>query len=87
MVNEPDAGAPAVTFDAEDFDLAGGLTFVLDVLLSDVHAGETIEMTSTNPGLVHELPAWARGTGNELVASEPDGARRSIASAGANGPH
>lgn len=63
-------------FDAEDLDLAGGLTFVLDVLLSDVHAGETIEITSRNRGLIHELPAWARGTGNELVASEPDGARQ-----------
>ncbi|MFL5791424.1 MAG: ferritin-like domain-containing protein [Actinomycetota bacterium] len=75
MVNEPDTGSPAATFDAEDLDLAGGLTFVLDVLLSDVHAGEMIEITSRNAGLIHELPAWARGTGNELVATEPDGAR------------
>ncbi len=76
MVNEPDTGSPAVAFDAGDLDLAGGLTFVLDVLLSDVHAGETIEITSRNRGLIHELPAWARGTGNELVTSEPDGAGR-----------
>ena len=75
MVNERDTGSPAATFDAEDLDLAGGLTFVLDVLLSDVHAGETIEITSRNAGLIHELPAWARGTGNELVATEADGAR------------
>jgi hypothetical protein len=76
VVNGPDTGAPAARFDAEDLDLAGGLTFVLDVLLSDVRVGETIEITSRNPGLTHELPAWARGTGNELVASEPDGSRR-----------
>ncbi len=64
---------PSATFDAEDLDLAGGLAFVLDVLLSDVGVGDTIEIQSTNAGLAHELPAWARGTGNELVASEPDG--------------
>ena len=32
---------------------------------------------STNPALAHELPAWCRGTGHELVASEADGDRRS----------
>ena len=26
-----------------------------------------------NPALAHELPAWCRGTGHELVAAEPDG--------------
>ena len=30
--------------------------------------GEVLELTSRNPGLAHELPAWCRGTGNELVA-------------------
>ena len=59
---------------------------MLDVLLSDVVSARTIEIASRNPGLVHELPAWCRGTGNELVASEPDGDRRSTASAEASGP-
>ena len=33
---------------------------------------------STNAGLVHELPAWCRGTGHELVASGPDGERHRL---------
>ena len=45
---------PSATFDAEDLDLAGGLAFVLDVLLSDVGVGDTIEIHSTNAGLAHE---------------------------------
>ena len=63
----------AAAFDAEDLDLAGGLAFVLDMLLSDVAAGDEIEVASRNAGLGHELPGGARGTGNELVASDPDG--------------
>ena len=64
---------PAAIFDAEDLDLAGGLAFVLDVLLSDVGVGDTVEIHSRNAGLVHELPGWARGTGNVLIAREPEG--------------
>jgi hypothetical protein len=75
MVREQHGGGEPVTvFDAEDLDLAGGLAFVLDVLLSDVEVGASIEIASRNPGLAHELPAWARGTGNPIEASEPDGA-------------
>lgn len=68
-----DASGHVVHYDAADLDLAGGLMFVLDVLLSDLGEGEVLEIASTNPGLEHELPAWARGTGNELIASESDG--------------
>jgi TusA-related sulfurtransferase len=70
-----DVGEPAAHFDAEDLDLASGLIFALDVCLSDIEVGQVLELSSSNPGLVHELPAWCRGTGHELVASEPDGGR------------
>ncbi|MGH2636386.1 MAG: sulfurtransferase TusA family protein, partial [Actinomycetota bacterium] len=66
---------PAATFDGEDLDLASGLMFALDVCLSDVEVGEVLELSSTNPALAHELPAWCRGTGHDLIASEPDGPR------------
>ena len=55
-----------------------GLMFALDVCLSDIAPGEILELSSANAGLVHELPAWCRGTGHELVASEPDGDRTSV---------
>ena len=73
MVTE--LGDPAARFDGEALDLASGLIFALDVCLSDIEVGEVLELSSTNPGLVHELPAWCRGTGHELVAAEPDGDR------------
>jgi TusA-related sulfurtransferase len=66
---------PAARFDGEDLDLASGLIFALDVCLSDVEVGEVLELSSTNPALAHELPAWCRGTGHELLGSEPDGGR------------
>ena len=71
MVTSP--GEPAASFDAEDLDLASGLIFALDVCLSDIQVGEVLELTSRNPAVNHELPAWCRGTGHRLVATEPDG--------------
>ena len=68
-------GEPAATFDGEDLDLASGLVFALDVCLSDIEVGEVLALTSRSPGLAHELPAWCRGTGHELVGVEPDGDR------------
>ncbi len=52
--------------------------FALDVCLSDIEPGEVLELSSANAGLAHELPAWCRGTGHELVATEPDGDRRPV---------
>jgi len=66
---------PAARFDGESLDLASGLLFALDVCLSDIEVGQVLELSSSNAGLVHELPAWCRGTGHELVSSEPDGDR------------
>ena len=71
MVTSP--AEPAASFDAEDLDLASGLIFALDVCLSDIEVGEVLELTSRNPAVNHELPAWCRGTGHRLVATEPDG--------------
>jgi TusA-related sulfurtransferase len=76
MVKSP--GEPAASFDAEDLDLASGLIFALDVCLSDIEVGEVLELKSRNPAVAHELPAWCRGTGHRLVATEPDGSDRTI---------
>jgi TusA-related sulfurtransferase len=62
-------------YDGADLGLAEGLMFAIDVHLSDLAPGEVLEVSSTNPGLAHELPAWCKGTGHRLVASEPDGDR------------
>jgi TusA-related sulfurtransferase len=62
-------------YDGADLGLAEGLMFAIDVHLSDLAPGEVLEVSSSNPGLAHELPAWCKGTGHRLVASEPDGDR------------
>jgi TusA-related sulfurtransferase len=69
VVNETE---PAARFDGETLGLADGLMFALDVGLSDIEPGQILELASSNPSLAHELPAWCRGTGHELVASGPD---------------
>jgi hypothetical protein len=63
---------PAARFDGGTLGLADGLMFALDVCLSDIGTAEILELASSNPSLSHELPAWCRGTGHELVGSAPD---------------
>jgi hypothetical protein len=48
-------------------DFAGGLMFAIDVCLSDIEPGQVLGVSSTNRGLEFELPAWCRGTGDELL--------------------
>ena len=38
--------------------------------VKDVQVGETIEAFATDPGVMADIPAWCRTTGNELVTLE-----------------
>jgi tRNA 2-thiouridine synthesizing protein A len=38
--------------------------------IKKVNVGELIEATATDPGVLADIPAWARSTGNELVTME-----------------
>lgn len=38
--------------------------------IKDVQLGETIEAFATDPGVMADIPAWCRTTGNELVTLE-----------------
>ena len=75
MVTRDPNEEPAARFDGEDLDLASGLIFALDVCLSDIGVGQVLELSSSNPAIAHELPAWCRGTGHELLEAEPDADR------------
>lgn len=35
--------------------------------------GAVVEATATDPGVLADIPAWARTTGNELISIERDG--------------
>ncbi len=36
--------------------------------MKTVQVGDLVEATATDPGVVADIPAWARSTGNELVS-------------------
>ena len=38
--------------------------------IKEVNIGETLEAFSTDPGVMADVPAWCRSTGNELVTLE-----------------
>jgi tRNA 2-thiouridine synthesizing protein A len=38
--------------------------------IKKVNVGETVAATATDPGVLADIPAWARSTGNELVLME-----------------
>lgn len=38
--------------------------------IKQVEIGETVEAVATDPGVMADLPAWARTSGNEVVSLE-----------------
>jgi TusA-related sulfurtransferase len=38
--------------------------------IKQVQVGELVEAVATDPGVMADIPAWARSTGHELVALE-----------------
>jgi tRNA 2-thiouridine synthesizing protein A len=38
--------------------------------IKEIQAGEIIEAYATDPGVMADIPAWCRTTGNELVVLE-----------------
>ena len=41
--------------------------------IKDVEVGGIIEATATDPGVMADIPAWTKSTGNELVKMEREG--------------
>jgi tRNA 2-thiouridine synthesizing protein A len=42
----------------------------LAVAIKGIALGDTIEAYATDPGVMADIPAWCRTTGNELVTLE-----------------
>jgi tRNA 2-thiouridine synthesizing protein A len=64
-----DPRAPAMTLDLK------GLLCPLPVVkvaqaVKKIAVGDTIEAVATDPGVLADVPAWARTSGNEVVAIE-----------------
>ena len=41
--------------------------------VKDIPVGAIVEATATDPGVLADIPAWARTTGNEVIKMERDG--------------
>ena len=41
--------------------------------IKDVPVGAIIEATATDPGVLADIPSWARTTGNEVIRMEREG--------------
>jgi TusA-related sulfurtransferase len=49
---------------ADDLDLASGLVLLLERMLDRLAEGEELEVTSREPSVSHDLPAWCRFAGH-----------------------
>jgi tRNA 2-thiouridine synthesizing protein A len=41
--------------------------------IKDIPVGGVIEATATDPGVMADIPAWAKSTGNEMMKVEKEG--------------
>ncbi|MEX0788039.1 MAG: sulfurtransferase TusA family protein [Anaerolineales bacterium] len=41
--------------------------------MKEIEIGQILEATATDPGVMADVPAWARSTGHELVSLEKRG--------------
>lgn len=60
---------PAVTLDLKGLLCPMPVVKVSQAVKS-VAVGDIIEAVATDPGVLADIPAWARTTGNELVSME-----------------
>ena len=41
--------------------------------IKNMEVGKVLEATATDPGVLADIPAWAKSTGNELVSIKREG--------------
>jgi tRNA 2-thiouridine synthesizing protein A len=41
--------------------------------IKNMEVGKVLEATATDPGVLADIPAWTKSTGNELISIERDG--------------
>jgi tRNA 2-thiouridine synthesizing protein A len=41
--------------------------------VKNMKVGDVLEATATDPGVLADIPAWTKSTGNELISIERDG--------------
>lgn len=71
----------------KDIDACGlqcpGPIMQLSKTIDDIQPGETMAITSTDPGFMADIPAWCNSTGNQLNSLDPqNGAYRAVITKG-----
>ena len=61
--------APKLTFDFKDLRCPMPVVKIAQAL-RQVEIGEQVEGISTDPGVMSDIPTWARTTGNQVVCIE-----------------
>jgi tRNA 2-thiouridine synthesizing protein A len=61
---------PDDAWDAGDLG-CGELVIVLRWRLLELRPGAHFHLTATDPGAIHDIPAWCRLTGHGLVSAAP----------------
>ncbi len=61
--------APKLSFDFKDLRCPMPVVKIA-LALKQVQVGEVVEGVSTDPGVMTDIPAWARTSGNEVVCIE-----------------
>jgi len=61
--------APKLSFDFKDLRCPTPVVKIAQAL-RQVEIGEEVEGVSNDPGVMSDIPAWARATGNEVVSIE-----------------
>ena len=65
-----DSQPPDDAWDAGDLG-CGELVIELFLRLRALPPGARFLLTATDPGAVHDIPAWCRLTGHRLLSAEP----------------
>ena len=65
-----DERLPDGAWDAGDLG-CGELVIELFLRLRALPSGARFRLTATDPGAIHDIPAWCRLTGHRLLRAEP----------------
>jgi 5-methyltetrahydropteroyltriglutamate--homocysteine methyltransferase len=69
---------PTISFDGGNLDCGNGLLLLIRKHIDPLATGQLLEILSTETSVRHDLPAWCRLTGNDLVSQIEQGGQTSF---------
>lgn len=71
-VSEPKNSTTSITLDCSGLQCPGPIMKVYETM-QEMSAGDTLEVSASDPGFTRDIGAWCRRTGNTLVKTEKKG--------------